>query len=240
MLPLERGFVRLLLQTLQRVSETAGMRWSELSDDAKIWTVPRERAKNGRGHVVHLPPAPQAELRAIPRVVGCSFVFSGASGAITTFGNIKRKLSLAVRAEQIQADPDAAEWPNWRFHDARRSGVSALARMGFAPHVCDRLLNHLTGTISGVAAVYQRHEFHKERAVALAAWAAHITACAQQEPTPRISSGSPARAEDGATLPPSNPGAGRPAADPLVGRRVVANLSPHRAARDWRHRGRGA
>jgi hypothetical protein len=34
-----------------------------------------------------------------------------------------------------------------------------MARLGVAPHVADKLLNHQTGTISGVAAVYQRHEF---------------------------------------------------------------------------------
>ena len=34
-----------------------------------------------------------------------------------------------------------------------------MARLGVAPHVADKVLNHQTGTISGVAAVYQRHEF---------------------------------------------------------------------------------
>jgi hypothetical protein len=35
-------------------------------------------------------------------------------------------------------------------------------------------LNHQVGTISGVAAVYQRHEFFSERRQALALWGAHI------------------------------------------------------------------
>jgi hypothetical protein len=30
--------------------------------------------------------------------------------------------------------------------------------LGVPPHVADKILNHQAGTISGVAAVYQRHD----------------------------------------------------------------------------------
>jgi hypothetical protein len=40
--------------------------------------------------------------------------------------------------------------------------------------VADKILNHQSGTISGVAAVYQRHEFLAERRQALDLWGAHI------------------------------------------------------------------
>jgi hypothetical protein len=40
--------------------------------------------------------------------------------------------------------------------------------------VADKILNHQAGTISGVAAVYQRHEFLAERRAALDLWGAHI------------------------------------------------------------------
>jgi hypothetical protein len=49
-----------------------------------------------------------------------------------------------------------------------------MARLGIAPHVADKILNHQVGTISGVAAVYQRHEFLSERRQALDLWGAHI------------------------------------------------------------------
>jgi hypothetical protein len=48
--------------------------------------------------------------------------------------------------------------------------VSGIARLGVAPHVADKILNHQSGTISGVAAVYQRHEFLKERKQAFELW----------------------------------------------------------------------
>jgi integrase len=47
----------------------------------------------------------------------------------------------------------------WRLHDLRRTIVSGMARLGVPPHVADKILNHQAGTISGVAAVYQRHDF---------------------------------------------------------------------------------
>jgi integrase len=63
---------------------------------------------------------------------------------------------------------------DWRLHDLRRTCVSGMARLGVAPHVADKVLNHQTGTISGVAAVYQRHEFLAERKDALERWGAHV------------------------------------------------------------------
>jgi hypothetical protein len=50
-----------------------------------------------------------------------------------------------------------------------------MARMGIPPHVADKILNHQSGTISGVAAVYQRHDFLAERKDALDRWGAHVT-----------------------------------------------------------------
>ena len=62
----------------------------------------------------------------------------------------------------------------WRLHDLRRTCVSGMAGLGVAPHVADKILNHQSGTISGVAAVYQRHQFMAERKEALERWGAHI------------------------------------------------------------------
>jgi hypothetical protein len=56
-----------------------------------------------------------------------------------------------------------------------------MARVGVAPHVADKILNHQSGTISGVAAVYQRHEFLGERKTALDMWGAHIDQLLREE-----------------------------------------------------------
>ena len=55
-----------------------------------------------------------------------------------------------------------------------------MARLGVAPHVADKILNHVAGTISGIAAVYQRHEFLNERRDALERWSAHVEGLLQE------------------------------------------------------------
>ena len=56
------------------------------------------------------------------------------------------------------AAPAYPAWPGWALR----------------PMWPIRILNHQSGTISGVAAVYQRHEFLAERQAALDLWGAHI------------------------------------------------------------------
>jgi integrase len=172
------GYVRVLMLTMQRREEVAGMRWAELDNpaDPTAWTLPAARAKNGRAHIVHLAEPVRAIIRTIPRLQGNPFVFAGKQGKpIAAFGYAKNEINEAItKAGQPLAD--------WRFHDFRRAGVTALADMGFPPHVCDRLLNHITGAIQGVAAVYQRAEFLNERKAALEAWAVHVTAAAKGKP----------------------------------------------------------
>jgi integrase len=170
------GFVRVLMLTLARRDEVSSMRWVELNNpsDPTVWTLPRERAKNGRAHVVPLPEPVREIIRNMPIIGGNPFVFAGqGKKAIAAFGYAKNEIITAM--EEVEGI-----LPNWRFHDFRRSGVTALAGMGFPPHVCDRLLNHITGAIQGVAAVYQRAEFMAERKAALDAWAALVIAAVEQ------------------------------------------------------------
>jgi len=47
--------------------------------------------------------------------------------------------------------------------------------MGIPVHVIEAVLNHRSGAISGVAAIYNRHSYLPEKRRALEAWAAHVT-----------------------------------------------------------------
>jgi hypothetical protein len=49
-----------------------------------------------------------------------------------------------------------------------------MAQIGIEPHVIEKVLNHKTGIISGVAAVYNRYAYEKEKRVALTRWAEHV------------------------------------------------------------------
>jgi hypothetical protein len=43
-----------------------------------------------------------------------------------------------------------------------------MARHGVRPHVVEAVLNHRSGTVRGVAAVYNRYSYAAEKAAALA------------------------------------------------------------------------
>ena len=70
---------------------------------------------------------------------------------------------------------------NWRFHDIRRTVVTQMAAFGVSHHVADAILNHKSGAISGVAAVYQQHEFLLERRHALEEWGARLVELIKDE-----------------------------------------------------------
>jgi integrase len=157
------GIVELLALTGQRREEVARMRWDELDLAQRIWTLPKSRTKNAKEHVVHLSEQSIAVLQRADNKR--PFVFSVlGTKPFQEFSRGKRLL------DQLSAVTE------WRLHDLRRTCVSGMARLGIAPHVADKILNHQAGTISGVAAVYQRHEFFLERRQALELWGAHVGA----------------------------------------------------------------
>jgi integrase len=155
------GVVEFLALTGQRREEVNQMTWDKVDLDRRIWTLPAARAKNGRRHVVHLSEQAVAVLTRPDR--GQTYVFSNTSKPYQRFNRSKRQLDAISGVH------------NWVLHDLRRTCVSGMARLGVAPHVADKILNHQSGTISGVAAVYQRHEFLSERKEALNRWGAHLS-----------------------------------------------------------------
>jgi hypothetical protein len=51
-----------------------------------------------------------------------------------------------------------------------------MADLGVAPHAIEALLNHVSGHKAGVAGVYIRSTYEREKAAALALWASRIEA----------------------------------------------------------------
>ncbi len=50
----------------------------------------------------------------------------------------------------------------WTYHDLRRTFATNHARLGTPIHVIERMLNHVSGSISGVAAIYNRYNYMDE------------------------------------------------------------------------------
>src|SRR5262249_33539313 len=126
-----------------------------------------------KAHVVHLSEQALAAVKRADRRGPLVFSLLGTK-PFQEFSRAKREL------DQLSGVTE------WRLHDLRRTCGSGMAPLWGGPHVADKILNHQTGTISGVAAVYQRHEFLAERRAALELWGTHISQILGDLPEDRI------------------------------------------------------
>lgn len=139
------------------------MRWSELDLKNKTWTIPKERAKNAKAHIVPLS-APVVEiLEDIPRFLRSDFVFT-TTGKTPVSGHGKYK----YRLDKILGADD------WVPHDLRRTAASGMARLEVPPYVVEKILNHVSGTFSGVLGVYNQYGYDREKREALNKWADYV------------------------------------------------------------------
>ena len=158
-------FGKLLLLTGQRLREISDMRWSELDLEKATLTLKGSRTKNGTLHVLPLSPQAVAILSKMPRFLDSDFVFTTTGTTpISGFGRFKQRLDMFVGLD--------AE--DWRFHDLRRTVATNMAIIGIQPHIIEAVLNHKTGIVSGVAAVYNRYAYVDEKREALERWADHV------------------------------------------------------------------
>jgi integrase len=183
---------KLLLLTAQRRDEVGTMEWAELDLDRRLWTLPRHKAKNDRVHEVQLSDAAIDVLKGVDHV-GNRFVFttdgkkpaSGFSGAKLRLDAAmvrarRRSLGLPEKDDTyrklatLPLDKPLVEISQWILHDLRRTAASGMARLKVGPHVVDKILNHTSGAIRGVAAVYNRFDYADERRSALQAWGGYV------------------------------------------------------------------
>jgi integrase len=161
--------VRLLILTGQRRNEIGGLRWPEIDLGGRLIKLPAERTKNGRPHDVPLSDPAWELLRAMPHRIGPhDTVFSTAKTGFTDHSRAKHALDARLR-------PMAP----WVLHDLRRSVATHMAEIGIAPHIIEAILNHVSGHKAGVAGVYNRAVYEREKRMALDLWGAHIMALAE-------------------------------------------------------------
>jgi integrase len=170
---------KLLLLTAQRRDEVASMTWAELDLDKRVWTIPRHKVKNDRAHEVQLSDAAVAVLESLPRIEdGEGLIFTTTvETRVSGFSRAKRRLDdamLKAKREDRSARKDEAI-PGWTLHDLRRTAATGMARLNFPPHVVEKVLNHASGTIKGVAAIYNRFAYLEERRAALETWGRHVS-----------------------------------------------------------------
>jgi integrase len=168
---------RLLVLTAQRLGEVSAMRWRDVDLSRAIWTVPAEVAKNGVANEVPLSAPAVAILEELPRVSD-EYVFPAANGSgnpVSGFSKAKARLDRDIAVALAGETGGKTAISPWRLHDLRRTAASGMAELRIAPHVIERVLNHVSGSRAGVAGVYNRFGYLPEKRQALETWAARIT-----------------------------------------------------------------
>lgn len=155
--------LKLLLLTGQRLSEVTDMRRSELSDDLTIWTIPGERTKNHKEHVVPLSPLARKILASTPAASDLVFSVTGGRTPIIINTYLRDRLVAATGGD------------GWRIHDLRRTCATEMARLKVEPHVIEAVLNHMSGPAKvGIAGIYNKWAYLPEKTAALARWATYV------------------------------------------------------------------
>jgi integrase len=158
---------RLRLLTGQRGGEVFNMEWRDLNLDAGWWTIPGEKAKNGKAHRVPLS-APaleiikalaveKGELAAKKRKVLPRYVLDGARG--------RRQRGAASRATGLA---------DFIGHDLRRAVATGMARLGIEQSTIARVLNHSDNSVT--AKHYNLYSYDAEKRAALDSWATALDA----------------------------------------------------------------
>jgi integrase len=162
------AIVRLLILTGQRREEIGGLRFEEVRDGVIV--LPLSRTKNKRAHAIPLSAPAQAILARRPSQEG-DFVFCGAQ-AFASWSRGKSLLDASVAAAGARFAP-------WTVHDIRRSVATGMAELGIMPHIIEAVLNHVSGHKAGIAGVYNRATYEREKRAALATWADHVLAAVE-------------------------------------------------------------
>lgn len=173
-----RRSLKLVLVTAQRPGEVTGMHTREL--DGHWWTIPKERAKNGKEHRVYLT---DMALELIGDTTGKSIIFPTPHQAkeqpIDAHALpvvVRRNLECPVTDKKgkplygMDGKPvteNRLDVSKFTPHDLRRTAATFMASMGYMDEIIDAVLNHAQ---KGVIRTYNLHKYDKEKQQALEAW----------------------------------------------------------------------
>jgi integrase len=156
--------IKLLILTGQRKAEIGQLRWDEVHDTELVLTP--DRVKNGRVHTVPLSPL-TSQLVGTRTNHLC--LFGRSKRGFRGFAHAKANLDKRIASPR----PGSRILP-WVVHDIRRSVATHMAELCIQPHVIEAVLNHVSGHKAGVAGIYNRASYAKEKREALTLWAEHL------------------------------------------------------------------
>jgi len=168
---------RLMILTGQRRGEVIGLDWSELQREGSRWDLPTERSKNGRPHLVPL----SKQAIALLDAVACgkdwpshgSVFLSSYGTRLSAFSKVKEKWDAMIFRRMRSAEESAVLAP-WWIHDIRRTVATGMQALQIRTEIIESVLNHLSGTKSGIVGVYQCYPYQEEKRQAMKQWGRHI------------------------------------------------------------------
>ena len=162
--------LKLAMLTLQRGGEVVGIHAREIDQKARLWTLPGERVKNHRTHVV-----PLSDMAL--EVLGAAFGQATWTGfAFPSPRDPRKPITRHALSRAMNRLGESVGIADATPHDFRRTGATAITseRIGIPRFVVSRVLNQIsdTGGAAAVTGVYDRNEYLSEKRRALDAWAA--------------------------------------------------------------------
>jgi len=159
--------LRFLILTACRTGETLGATWSEVDQEAAVWTIPAARMKARREHRVPLSGGALAVLEALPRYVGNPHLFPGARHGKPLSNmallQLMRGLGYGVGGARGAYVPHG-------FRSAFRDWAGEVS--SFPRDVCEMALAH---TIENkVEAAYRRGDLFDKRRRMMGEWADYL------------------------------------------------------------------
>jgi integrase len=158
--------VLLLILTGQRRGEIAALRPSYYSHNEQTICLPEHITKNGREHTFPvgtlLNSSLQPLIAAAPSRSDLLFPARGKQTPFNGWGKAKDTL------DEMSGVRD------WTLHDIRRTFRTNLGRLGVAPHIAERLVNHISAR-GNMEEVYDRWTYMPEMRQAIEKWEAHLT-----------------------------------------------------------------
>jgi integrase len=149
--------IKLLVLTGCRRSEIGGLKWSEI--DSQSLTIPAERSKNHRAHIISLTDQMRAVVESVPHMLSRDHLFGLRANGFNSW--------------QRQPINDCLE-KAWKIHDIRRTVATGMINLGIQPHIVEAVLNHAGGHKAGVAGIYNRATYDREMRNALKRWGEHV------------------------------------------------------------------
>ena len=173
--------VQMLVLTAQRRGEVLDAACDEFDFKAKVWTVPGDRAKNGKANVVPLSAQALAVVTEVFMAAGIDPDDAHKQSQILLASKVTSTNSvsgLSKAWKRIRASVDEKlgyETGHFTMHDIRRTVATGLQRLGIPLVVSEAVLNHQSGSaMAGVAGVYHRHQYTNEKREALALWGKEV------------------------------------------------------------------